>query len=62
LSSILVTKELSRDSMRVGSVRSGIGGVVGGVQRPEEVHGGGRERERGWSRTEVRGGEWSREK
>jgi hypothetical protein len=49
LRSILVTKELSRSSMRMERVDSG-------VRRPEEVHGNGRERERGWSCTEVRGG------
>ena len=27
-----------------------------GVRRPEDVYGNGRERERGWSCTEVRGG------
>jgi hypothetical protein len=49
LRSILVTKELLRSSMRMERVDSG-------VRRPEEVHGNERERERGWSCTEVRGG------
>jgi hypothetical protein len=50
LRSILVTKELSRSSLRMERVDSG-------VRTPENVYEGGRERERGWSRTEVRGGE-----
>jgi hypothetical protein len=53
LKSILVTKELSRSSMRVERVDSGAG-----VRRPEDCYGGGngRGREREWSCTEVRGG------
>lgn len=51
LKSILVTKELSRSSMRMERVDSG-----SEVRRPEECYGHGRERERGWSCTEVRGG------
>jgi hypothetical protein len=50
LRSILVTKELSRSSLRMERSDSG-------VQTPENVYRGDRERERGWSRTEVRGGE-----
>lgn len=49
LQSILVTKELSRSSVRVERVGSDI-------KRPDEVYEGGKERERGWSCTEVRGG------
>lgn len=44
LKSILVTKEVQRSSVRVDD----------GLQRPEEAH----THERGWSCTEVRGGEW----
>jgi hypothetical protein len=50
LKSILVTRELSRSSMRMERVEAGV------VARPEECYGNGRERERGWSCTEVRGG------
>lgn len=46
LKSILVTRELQRESLKVDV----------GVRRPEEVYGG--EGERGWRRTEVRGGDW----
>ncbi|KAI4630091.1 hypothetical protein J4E80_001024 [Alternaria sp. BMP 0032] len=53
LKSILVTKELSRSSMRMEMKRVDSGS---GVRRPEDVYGQGRERERGWSCTEVRGG------
>jgi len=44
LKSILVTKEVQRSSLR----------VVEGLRRPEEAH----THERGWSKTEVRGGDW----
>jgi hypothetical protein len=50
LQSILVTKELSRSSVRMERIDSGI-------RRPDEVYGGGKERERAWSCTEVHGGE-----
>jgi hypothetical protein len=45
LKSILVTKEVSRSSLRMAPP---------GLAKPEEAHTHGR----GWSRTEVRGGEW----
>ncbi|KAF1831891.1 hypothetical protein BDW02DRAFT_470284, partial [Decorospora gaudefroyi] len=51
LRSILVTKELSRSSLRMDLER-----VDSGVRRPEEVYANGMGRDRGWSRTEVRGG------
>jgi hypothetical protein len=44
LKSILVTREVQRSSLRVSE----------GVRKPEEAH----INERGWSRTEVRGGDW----
>jgi H+/gluconate symporter-like permease len=44
LKSILVTKEVLRSSLR----------VEGGLRRPEEAH----MDERGWSQTEVQGGDW----
>ena len=50
LGCILVTKELLRSSVRMERVDSGI-------NRPDEIYGNGRERTRGWSVTEVRGGE-----
>ncbi|EUC28498.1 hypothetical protein COCCADRAFT_30261 [Bipolaris zeicola 26-R-13] len=50
LKSILVTKELSRSSVRMERADER-------VRRPEEMYGGGRERERAWSCTEVHGGE-----
>jgi hypothetical protein len=43
LKSILVTKEVQRSSLRMS----------GGMRRPEQAH----MNERGWSRTEVRGGD-----
>ena len=49
MSSILVTKEVSRSSIRMERVDSGI-------KRPDEVYENGREREREWSCTEVRDG------
>ncbi|EDU48687.1 hypothetical protein A1F94_005644 [Pyrenophora tritici-repentis] len=50
LGSILVTKELLRSSVRMERVDSGI-------NRPDQIYGNGRDRTRGWSVTEVRGGE-----
>jgi hypothetical protein len=50
LQSILVTKELSRSSVRMERIDSGI-------RRPDDVYGGGKERERAWSCTEVHGGD-----
>lgn len=50
LKNIVVTKELLRSSVRLERVDSGI-------RRPDEVYGGGRERERAWSFAEVHGGE-----
>jgi flagellar biosynthesis/type III secretory pathway M-ring protein FliF/YscJ len=44
LKSILVTKEVSRSSLRMAP----------GLSKPEEAHTHGR----GWSQTEVRGGDW----
>ncbi|KAH7377874.1 hypothetical protein BKA66DRAFT_571897 [Pyrenochaeta sp. MPI-SDFR-AT-0127] len=44
LRSILVTRELQRTSVKLAE----------GVDRPEQAHMSGR----GWSRTEVRGGDW----
>jgi hypothetical protein len=48
LKSILVTREVQRSSLRVA------GRVEDGVKRSEEAH----MSESGWSRTEVRGGDW----
>jgi flagellar biosynthesis/type III secretory pathway M-ring protein FliF/YscJ len=48
LKSILVTREVQRSSLRVA------GRAEDGVKRPEEAH----MSESGWSRTEVRGGDW----
>jgi hypothetical protein len=48
LRSILVTREVLRSSLRVEGP---------GLKKPEEVY----MRERGWSRTEVRGGSWRAE-
>lgn len=49
LKSIVVTKELSRSSVRMERVDSGI-------RRPDEVYAVGKERERAWSVTEVHAG------
>ncbi|KAF1943718.1 hypothetical protein EJ02DRAFT_120470 [Clathrospora elynae] len=57
LRSILVTKELSRSSVRMERIEER---NEFGLKRPEKVYGSGgeRERERAWSKTEVCGGEW----
>jgi hypothetical protein len=49
LKSIIVTKELSRSSVRMERVDSGI-------RRPDDVYAVGKERERAWSVTEVHAG------
>ncbi|EOA87493.1 hypothetical protein ACJQWK_10115 [Exserohilum turcicum] len=51
LQRILVTKELLRSSIRMERIDSGL-------RRPDEVYGGGREREESWSHTDVQGGSW----
>lgn len=49
LKSIVVTKELSRSSVRMDRVDSSI-------KRPDEVYAAGKERERAWSVTEIHAG------
>ena len=53
LGRILVTKELLRSSVRMERVDSGI-------NKPDQIYGNGRDRLRGWSITEVRGGDFKK--